>query len=108
MDRCSRINDDGDQHDLEHPRDDSVGDFPQLVALVWPLWLESHCQASNVEVVAGDLFATRNLLKSHVEGNLLFPYSNIRAITSKLWTHSRPRAIGNHLAPRSSAALKAS
>jgi hypothetical protein len=43
-----------------HPRDDSVGIFRNSVALVWPLWLEAHCQASNAEVVAGDLFATPN------------------------------------------------
>ena len=30
-----------------HPRDDSVGIFRNSVALVWPLWLEGRCQASN-------------------------------------------------------------
>ncbi len=58
--------------------------FPNSVARVWPLWLEGRCQASNVKVVVGDLFATPNLLKSHTERNLLSPYSNIRAVTSKL------------------------
>ena len=58
--------------------------FPNLVARVWPLWLEGLCQASNVKVVVGDLFATPNLLKSHTQRNLLSPYSNIRAVTSKL------------------------
>src|SRR4029077_18486094 len=54
-----------------HPRDASVGIFCNSVALVWPLWLDGRCQASNVEVVAGDLFAN----------NPLSPFSNIRAIT---------------------------
>src|SRR5262245_18493525 len=36
-------------------KDDRVGTFRDLVALVWPLWLESRCPASNVEVVAGAL-----------------------------------------------------
>src|SRR5437667_12051190 len=60
-----------------HPRDDSVGIFRNSVALVWPLWLEGRCQASNVEVVAGDLFATPNPLISHTQKNLLSPFSNI-------------------------------
>src|SRR5947208_6452360 len=72
-----------------HPKDDSVGTFRNSVALLWPLWLEGRCHASNVEVVARDLFTTRNLLKSHAERNLLFPYSNIRAITSKLCARVR-------------------
>src|SRR5262245_5379857 len=67
-----------------------------IVALVWPLWLESRCQASNVEVVAGDLFATRNLLKSHAERSLLCPYSNIRAITSKLCARSSLAIVEDH------------
>jgi hypothetical protein len=54
-----------------HPRDHSVGIFCNSVALVWPLWLEGRCQASNVKVVAGDLFATPNPLTSHPEKNLL-------------------------------------
>ncbi len=46
-----------------HPRDDSVEIFPNSVALVSPLWLEGRCQASNGEVVAGDLFATPNPIR---------------------------------------------
>ena len=72
-----------------HPRDDSVGTFRNSVALVWLLWPEGRCQASNVEVVAGDLFATPNPLTSHTEKNLLSPFSNIRAMTPKLYTRSR-------------------
>ena len=53
------------------------------------LWLERRCQASNVEVVAGDLFATSNPLISQTEKNLLSPFSNIRAITARLCTRSR-------------------
>src|SRR5438128_11973533 len=41
-----------------HPKDDSVGTFRNSVALLWPLWLEGRCHASNVEVVARDLFTT--------------------------------------------------
>ena len=79
-----------------HPRDDSVGIFRNSVALVWPLWLEGRCQASNVEVVAGDLFATPNPLTSHTDKNLLSPFSNIRAITPKLCTRSRLAIVEDH------------
>ena len=67
-----------------HPRDDSVGIFRNSVALVRPLWLEGRCQAYNVKVVAGDLFATPNPLTSHPEKNLLSSFSNIRAITPQV------------------------
>ena len=79
-----------------HPRDDSVGIFRNSVALVWPLWLEGRCQASNAEVVGGDLFATPNPLTSHPEKNLLSPFSNIRAITPKLCTRSRLAIVEDH------------
>src|SRR5260370_10074572 len=79
-----------------HPRDDSVGTFRNSVALVWPLWLEGRCQASNVEVVAGDLFATPNPLISHTQKNLLSPFSNIRAITPKLGTRSSLAMVEEH------------
>ena len=65
-----------------------MGTFRDLVALVRPLWLESRCPASNVEVVAGDLFPTSNPLTSQTEKNLLCPFSNIRAITPKLCARS--------------------
>jgi len=38
----------------------------------------------NVEVVACDLFVTRNHLKSRVEAKLLSPNSKTRAVTFKL------------------------
>ena len=79
-----------------HPRDDSVGIFRNSVAQVLPLWLQSRCQASNVEVVAGDLFATPNPLTSHPEKNLLSPFSNIRAITLKLCTRSGLAIVEDH------------
>ena len=69
-------------------KDDRVETFRDSVPPVWPLWLESRCPASNVEVVAGDLFATPNPLTSQTERNLLSPFSNIRAITPKLCAHS--------------------
>ena len=79
-----------------HPRDDSVEIFPNSVALVSPLWLEGRCQASNGEVVAGDLFATPNPLTSHPDKNLLSPFSNIRAITSKLCARSSLAIVEDH------------
>src|SRR4029453_17295456 len=99
----------------KHPQS-SMATFPNSVARVWPLWLE---QASNVKVVVGDLFATPNLLKSHTERNLLSPYSNIRAVTSKLCAcpslccsprttghgHELPRAAMNSRSERYPSAL---
>ena len=79
-----------------HPRDDSVEIFRNSVALVWPWSLEGRCQASNVEVVAGDLFATPNPLKLHTDKNLLSPFSNIRAITPKLCTRMRLAILEDH------------
>jgi len=67
-----------------------------IVALVWPLWLESRCSASNVEVVAGDLFAPSNPLTSQVEKNLLSPFSNIRPITPKLCARSSLAIVADH------------
>ena len=69
--------------------------FRNPVALTWRLRLGS-CQALNVEVVARDLFTTRNLLKSHVETNILSPYSNIRAVTSKLCARSSLAIVEDH------------
>ena len=60
------------------------------------LWLERRCQASNVEVVAGDPFATSNPLISQTEKNLLSPFSNIRAITPKLCARSRLAIVADH------------
>ena len=79
-----------------HPKDDSVWTFRNSVTLVWPLWLDGRCHTSNVEVVPGDLFATPNPLTSHTEENLLSPFSNIRAITPKLCTRSRPAIVEDH------------
>src|SRR5262249_45706065 len=56
-----------------------VETFHNSFALVWPLGFGKSCQASNAEVVAGDLFATSNPLTSQTEKNLLSPFSNIRA-----------------------------
>ena len=66
---------------------------------------DGRYEAHNVEVVAGDIFATPNSLKSHGGRKLLSPFSNIRAVTSKLCTHSRPTAGENLPAPTSRAAL---
>ena len=78
----------------KHPRG-GMATFRNPVALTWRLRLGS-CQALNVEVVARDLFTTRNLLKSHVERNLLSPYSNIRAITFKLCARSSLAIVEDH------------
>jgi len=62
---------------------------------LWPVRPEGRCEAYNVEVVVSDIFATPNSLKSHVGRKLLSPFSNIRAVTFKLYTHSRPTAVQN-------------
>jgi hypothetical protein len=45
-------------------------------------------QMENAQVVACDIFAISNPLKSHAVANLLFPNSNIRAVTLKLCSRS--------------------
>ena len=60
-----------------------MGTFCNSFAPVQPLRHEA-CEASNVEVVVRDLFATVNPLKLHAERNLLSPFSNIRAKTPNL------------------------
>jgi hypothetical protein len=67
---------------------------------------EDRSKAPNPQVVEGDIFATSNSLKSHGGRKLLSPFSNIRAVTSKLCTHARPTAAENPLALRSRTALK--
>ena len=54
--------------------------------------------AHHVEVVECAIFATRNSLKSQGALNLKSPFSNIRAVTSKLCTQSPTTAIQNHRA----------
>ncbi len=76
----------------QYPRG-GIATFRKPVALTWRQRLG---QAPNVEVVARDLFTTRNLLKSHVERNLLSPYSNIRAVTSKLCAGSSLAIVEDH------------
>jgi len=77
-------------------KDDRAGAFRDSVPRVRPLWLESRCPASNVEVVPGDLFATSNPLTSQTEKNLLSPFSNIRAITPKLCARSSLAIVADH------------
>src|SRR5450756_3060668 len=97
LDRCSRISGDilGNAISKQHPWG-STRIFCNPNALVSPLWVEGRCQAHNVEVAVGDLFATRNPLKSHVARKVLSPFSNIRAVTSKLCAHSRPATVQYH------------
>jgi hypothetical protein len=63
---------------------------------LWPVRPERRCDAHSVEVVASDIFATPNSLKSHLGRKLKSPFSNIHAVTSKLCRHSRPTAGENH------------
>ena len=79
-----------------HAKDDSVAWGLPAIQSHWFGWLEGRCQASNVEVVASDLFATPNPLTSHTDKNLLSPFSNIRAITPKLCTRSRLAILEDH------------
>jgi hypothetical protein len=72
---------------------------------LWPVRPESRCEAHSVEVVASDIFATPNSLKSHVGQKLKSPFSNIRAVTFKLCRHSRPTAVENHLTAKAGATL---
>jgi hypothetical protein len=52
-----------------------------------------RCGPYNLEVVACDIFATSNSLKSHVARNLKSPFSNIHAIPFKLYPHTRPTTV---------------
>jgi hypothetical protein len=47
----------------------------------------------NLEVVACDIFATPNSLKSHMARNLKSPFSNIHAVPFKLYSHTRPTTV---------------
>src|SRR5450631_2431381 len=58
-------------------------------------------QVHHAEVVDRAIFATRNSLKSHMGRNLKSPFSKPRAITQKLYTHSRLAAGENHPASKS-------
>jgi hypothetical protein len=60
-------------------------------------------QAYNSAVVARDIFATPNSLKFQVGQKPKSPFSNIRAVTSKLYSQSRPITAEHHLLPRSGA-----
>ena len=50
---------------------------------------------ANLQVVARDIFATPNSLKSHETRKVKSPFSNIRAVTSKLCLDSMPAAVQN-------------
>ena len=65
-----------------------------------------RCELHNSEVVACDIFATPNSLKSHVARNLKSPFSNIHAVTFKLSSHSSPTTFQNCLRLGSRVALK--
>jgi hypothetical protein len=79
----------------KHPRT-GFATFRNSVALAWPLSPEGRREPSNVLVVVGDLRPTLNLLKSQTEKNLLSPYCNIRAVTSKLCTCPRLAIVADH------------
>src|SRR3989442_191568 len=90
----------------KHHSWDRIEGFCSPERLLWPVRPEGLCEAYNVEVVACDIFATHNSLKSHAGRKLKSPFSNVRAITSKLCSYSRPTAIENRLPLRLRAALK--
>jgi hypothetical protein len=62
--------------------------------------LEARRQVHHAEVVERGIFATDNSLKSHMGQNLKSPFSNNHAVTSKLCTPSRPRAVEIDLIPK--------
>ncbi len=64
------------------------------------------CEVPNAEVVESVVFAIRNSLKSQVKQNLLSPFSNTRAKSFKLCTHSTLTVAENHLASKLRVALK--
>src|ERR1700730_7473145 len=68
---------------------------------VRPMPLKPCRRVHHAEVVERALFATRNSLKSQAGQKLKSPFSNTRAITPKLCTHSRPTAFENYLASKS-------
>jgi hypothetical protein len=65
-----------------------------------------RCEPHNSEVVACDIFATPNSLKSRVARNLKSPFGNIRAVPFKLCPHPRPTTVQNCLSLGSRVALK--
>src|SRR5262249_28077059 len=65
-----------------------------------------HREPYNSQVVACDIFATPNSLKSHVARKLKSPFSNIHAIPFKLCPHSRPTTVQNSLSFGSRVPLK--
>jgi hypothetical protein len=77
----------------KHPRT-GFATFRNSVAPAWPLSPSS--EPSNVMVVVGDLRPTLRLLKSQTEKNLLSPYCNIRAVTSKLCACPRIAIVADH------------
>jgi hypothetical protein len=60
-----------------------------------PMPPEGCPEPHHAVVVACDLFATPNSLKSRVARKVLSPASNIHAVTPKLRTHSTSTAIQN-------------
>jgi hypothetical protein len=54
---------------------------------------EPHNMAHQLEVVASDIFATSNPLKSHEPRKSFSPFSNIRAVTSKLCARIRGQRL---------------
>ena len=70
-----------------------------------PMPPEGCPEPHHAEVVACDLFATPNSLKSRVARKVLSPFSNIHAVTPKLRTHSTSTAIQNQWTSNLRAAL---
>ena len=70
-----------------------------------PMPPEGCPEPHHAEVVACDLFATPNSLKSRAARKVLSPFSNIHAVTPKLRTHSTSTAIQNQWTSNLRAAL---
>ena len=70
-----------------------------------PMPPEGCPEPHHAEVVACDLFATPNPLKSRVARKVLSLFSNIHAVTPKLQTHSTSTAIQNQWTSNLRAAL---
>lgn len=73
---------------------------------VRPMRLKGPRDVDHIKVVECALFATANSLKSKAREKLLSPFSNIRAVTSKLCRGPTPTSGENHLAWKLRAALK--
>ena len=69
------------------------------------MMLRGRHEVYRVGVVERDLFATSNSLKSHEARKVLSPFSNLHAVTHKLYDVSGVEIIQRELAKQFGAAL---